>query len=120
MQVEISDIGGHWFSASGDIRHLICHVISQSHVIEGSCNLKSGRSSLHVTTMPGSLAIGIVVVEMFLVFPVRPRDQRVMQLHGQESLNVSHHPPMFCGHRQCDSGDIIILDCHVIWHDHMI
>ena len=33
--------GGHWFSASGDIKYLICHMISKSHVVEGSCNLMS-------------------------------------------------------------------------------
>ena len=25
----------HWFSISGDIQHLICHVNSQNQVIEG-------------------------------------------------------------------------------------
>ena len=29
---------GYWSSASGDIKYLICHVISQKHVIEGSSN----------------------------------------------------------------------------------
>ena len=37
--------GGHWSSASWDIIYLVCHVISQEHVIEGSCDLLNGTSS---------------------------------------------------------------------------
>ena len=29
---------GHLFSASEYMKYLICHVTSQNHVIEGSCN----------------------------------------------------------------------------------
>ena len=27
---------------------------------------------------------------------------------------------MFCDHRQCDNGDIMVLACHVISKDHVI
>ena len=33
---------------------------------------------------------------------------------------VCHHPTKFGGHRHCDSGDIIVLVCHVILQDHKI
>ena len=33
---------------------------------------------------------------------------------------VSLHPTKFGGHRHCDSGDIIVLVCHLILQDHMI
>ena len=59
--------GGHWSSASGDIKYLICHVTSQNHVIERSSNFMSESSSWHVTTLPSLVPIGIVAVEMFLV-----------------------------------------------------
>ena len=34
--------------------------------------------------------------------------------------NVSHHPTKFCSCRNCGSGDIKILVCHVILEDHVI
>ena len=34
--------GDHWFSASGDMKYLICHMISQNHVIERASNFMSG------------------------------------------------------------------------------
>ena len=56
--------GGH---SENDIKHFICHVILQNHVIEGSCNFMNGSSSMYVTILPSLLAIGIVVLEIFLV-----------------------------------------------------
>ena len=41
--------GGHWSSAIGDIKYFICHVTSQYHVIDGSCNFIRGRSSWKAT-----------------------------------------------------------------------
>ena len=31
-----------WSSANRDIKYLLCHMTSKSHMIEGSCNFKSG------------------------------------------------------------------------------
>ena len=45
--------GGHWSSASGDVKFLMCHMISQDHVIEGSCVVTGGREPLMVS---GNLA----------------------------------------------------------------
>ena len=47
--------GGHWSSASGDIKYLTCHVTLQNHVIEGSSNFYK---------WPSLVAIGIVIVEI--------------------------------------------------------
>ena len=33
---------------------------------------------------------------------------------------VSHYPAKFGGHRHCDSGDIIVLVCHVISQECLI
>ena len=60
----IPRLGGYWSSAKGDTNYLICHVMLQNHVNEGSCNLLSGSSSCYVTTLPSLVVIGIVVVEM--------------------------------------------------------
>ena len=57
---------GHWSIASRDIKYLICHMTSQNHVILGSSNFMSGRFSLHVTILPSLVAIGIVLVEIFV------------------------------------------------------
>ena len=48
----------------------------QHHVFKGSCDLMEGSSSLIVVTLPGSVAIGIVVVEItFLIYHLASRDQ---------------------------------------------
>ena len=57
--------GGHWSSASVDIKYLICHVISQNHAAEGLSNFLSWSSSWYVTTLPNLVAIGIR--DVFLV-----------------------------------------------------
>ena len=36
-----------------------------------------------------------------------------------ERNRSSHHPAKFCGHKQCSSGDMILV-CHVISQDPMI
>ena len=36
------------------------------------------------------------------------------------TLIVSHTPVKFRGHRQCSSGDILVLVCHVMSQDHVI
>ena len=46
-------------------------------------------------------------------------DQRVICLYDCEPLIVSHHPATFHGHRQCSSGDIMGLVCHLILQYHV-
>ena len=48
--------GGHWSSANGDVKYLICHVTSQNHVIGGSSNFMSWTSSWYVTILPSLAA----------------------------------------------------------------
>ena len=72
-------LGGHFPSASGDIKYLICQVTSQKHAIEGSSNFMSGVSLWYVTTLTSLVVIGIVVVEICHIFSLsrdqaRPRD----------------------------------------------
>ena len=43
--------GGHWSSASGDMKYLKFHITSPNDVIEGSSNFMSGSSSRNVTTL---------------------------------------------------------------------
>ena len=45
-KVAPSHVGGYWLCASGNMKHLICHVTSPNHTNEGSCNVMSGNSSL--------------------------------------------------------------------------
>ena len=42
-----------------------------------------------------------------------------MLLYGQGPINLSYQPATFGGHRQCSSGDIIILVCRVIFKDNV-
>ena len=59
--------------------HLICHVKLQDHMIKQSCDFMGAKSSLYVTTLPSLVAIGIVVVEMFLSHDLaRSRDSNVL------------------------------------------
>ena len=59
-------LGGHWSSAKGDFKKLICKVTSQKYVIQGSCNFMNWSSSLSVLTVTrlrSLLALDIVAVE---------------------------------------------------------
>ena len=56
--------GGHWSSASGDIKYLRCHVSLQKYLIEGSSKCISGNPSWYVTALPSLAAIVTVVVEI--------------------------------------------------------
>ena len=49
-----------------------------------------------------------------------PRDQSFVWDYGREPFKISHHPAKYCHHRHCDSGDIMILACHLILQDHVI
>ena len=43
---------------------LVCHVISQDHMVKGSSDFMGGSPSWYVTTPPSWVAIGIVVMEI--------------------------------------------------------
>ena len=67
---------GHCSSATGEMMYLICQVNSQDHVMEG-CDFMGESSSLYVSILPGLVAIGSVVVEMFLIFNVIVQDHMI-------------------------------------------
>ena len=56
--------GGHWPSAKGDIKYLICHMTLQDHVIEGSRDTMGGSLSSYVTILSSLVAAGIVLAEI--------------------------------------------------------
>ena len=41
-----------------------------------------------------------------------------MSLYEEDPLKVSHQLAKFDGHKNCGSGDIMILICHMILPDH--
>ena len=43
---------------------LVCHVISQDHMVKGSCDFMGGSPLWYVATLPSWVAIGIVVMEI--------------------------------------------------------
>ena len=47
-----------------DIMYSVCHVTLKNYVIKGSYDFMEGSSSSHVATLPGLVAIGIVIVEI--------------------------------------------------------
>ena len=64
MSHHLDNFVGYGSSVNGDIMYLICHVASQNHVIEESCNFINYSSSLYVTALPRLVAIGIAVAEL--------------------------------------------------------
>ena len=64
VSLHFAMFGDHWSSASRNMMYLICHVISQNLVIEGSITFMSENSLWYVTIWPGFMAIGVVVVEI--------------------------------------------------------
>ena len=53
---------------SGDIMALVCHMILQDHVIQGSCDFMGGTLSWYVTPLPSLVVTGIVLVEICFKF----------------------------------------------------
>ena len=74
MNHHLAMFDDHWSSARGDIKYLAYHVTLQNHVIERSSNTVNGSSSWNITILPSLVAIGIVVVKMFLVCHVIKQD----------------------------------------------
>ena len=64
MSHHLAMFGGHWSSASEDIKFLIRNVTLQDHMIQGSSNFMSVSSSWYIITLPDLMAIGIVVVDI--------------------------------------------------------
>ena len=47
---------------------LVCHMILQDHVIQGSCDFMGGTVSWYVTPLPSLVVTGIVLVEICFKF----------------------------------------------------
>ena len=41
-------------------------------------------------------------------------------INEQEPIKISYDPAKFGSHRHSDSGDIVVLVCHVTWQDQVI
>ena len=95
----------HWHSKPTN-----CKEKSKSleHMIKGSFGFMEGSSSWYVITLPGLVAIGILVVEIkcfwFITWPKWPRIQRVVWPNGLKFRIASHHLAKLIGHRSCHSS----------------
>ena len=114
-------------SNSDDVLVLVCHVISQDHVIKGSCDFMERSSWSELTIPPSLLAIDALIVEIICHVIdslsrdlARPHDQRVKRLYRLKPIKVSYHPVKFGSHWHCGSGSMMILVCDMISHDHVI
>ena len=83
-----------------------------------------GSSLLHVTILPGLVAIGIVLMKVNAFNLSRdltwPRVWRSMWLNGLDFLIVSHHFGKFIGHRPCGSSDTAAKIVYVTLQNHVI
>ena len=59
-----ASFSGQCHCGNGDIMYSVCHVTLKNYVIKGSYDFMEGSSSSHVATLPGLVAIGIVIVEI--------------------------------------------------------
>ena len=58
-----ANFGGHRHCNGGNVTVFVCHVNSED-VVKGSCDFVGRSPSWFVTTLPGLLAIWIVVVDI--------------------------------------------------------
>ena len=88
-------------------------MISQDHVIKGSCNVM-GRSS-----SPISVSYRSVTVVGHR--PCGSEDIMILVCHVilQDHV-IGYHPVKLGGHRHSDIADIVVVLCHMISQDHMI
>lgn len=138
-----ANFGGFKYCGSGDNTFLICHKISQCHIVKGSFNPPKSGCHRHCGT--GNA--------FNLSRDVRPCDRKVMWLYGWELLIISlSHGLLICHRtshdhvvvkgvffysgwkslivspnltnsgdvRPCSSGDIIDLICCMTSQDYMI
>ena len=61
---QFAKFGGHRHCDSENIMILGYHVISQDHIIKGSCDFIGRNPSRYVMILPSLVAIGTVVVEI--------------------------------------------------------
>ena len=86
-------------------------MISQSHVVEGSCNLMSEPliACCHPVKFGG---LGPCGSDMFFTFHgdlARPRDSRVLRLYGKGFLMLSYPLDKSGDRSHCGSSDVFSL-----------
>ena len=114
--------GGHWSSASGDIKSLVCQVTSESHMIEGSCNYECeflivfhqpAKFGRHELCGSGDI--------MNLVYQVNLQD---LAFKGPSNFITESHSMLVTdkpsGHKSCGIGDKMVLVCQMIYQEHVI
>ena len=82
VSYHLAMFGGHWSSASGDLKYLTYHVTLQIRVIKGSSNVMIGSSSIacHHLAKFGDHRYYSSGNVMFLVCHVIRQDLRVRRL----------------------------------------
>ena len=75
-----------------------------------------GSSLLYVTTLPGLVAVGIVILKII----TWPCVQRVVWFNGLKSLIVSNHFAKLYGPRPCSSSDTTTEVVYVTFQYHVI
>ena len=116
-------VGSYWSCVSRNIKYLICHLTLPNRVIKGSVNFMCGNPSLFVPTLVTRFgdhrychSRNVFSLSRDLA---RARDYKVMGLSGWKFHKVSHQLTKFGDYRQGGSGDIMVLVCHVILHNHV-
>ena len=86
--------------------------ISRDHAIKGLCDIIGVSPSWEVIILLSLVAIGTLVIAMkwFLI----------LFLMSFDNIKLHHHPSKLGGHRHCGCGGIMVLVCHMIFHDHVI
>ena len=99
--------GGHTHCYIGDIMILVCCMISQDHIIRGSCAFIGSGPLTWIIIVSRMVAIDALIVEICFCLThglVGLHDQSVKLLYDLEPLKGSHHNTIFGGHRHCGCG----------------
>ena len=64
LSPHLAKFGGYGYCSSGDIMVLVCHVILQDYVTNGSGKFTGRNASRKATILQRLVAIGTVVVEI--------------------------------------------------------
>ena len=111
-------IDSHRYCINGYII-LVCNLILQDHMFIQSCDFM-GRSHTASHHPAKFVAIGIVVLEMFLVFHVISQTQVIIWSFDFKGKGQSSKSPCckFWSNRYCISGDIMVLVRQLILQDY--
>ena len=91
---------------------LICHVISQDHLIKGSCNFMRSPSRW-TRILPSLVTMATLMVELrfdFVTWSYKTKwsIKGSCDFLGGNPL-VSHHPTKLGSHKHCGSGDMFLV-----------